>query len=108
MPGNEPLDAVSVKVLPPNKTWPAPFVPEIVLMEAPLEETVEISNAPLTMTPVDSARIPPSANTRVWPALIVVVPVKLLALDKVTVPTPVMVKSPLPERITAMVAELLV
>ena len=99
MPLKMPVALVIVRVLLPNAVVPVPvklmtLVPEVVLL---------MSKLALFVTLLEEAMLPTPDKAKV-PALMVVAPSKVLALVKVKVPAPDLVKvAPVPWRIAPIV-----
>ena len=99
MPLKLPVALLIVRALLPNTVVPVPvklmtLVPEVVLL---------ISKLALFVTLLEEAILPTPDKTKV-PALMVVAPSKVLALVKVKVPAPDLVKvAPVPWRIAPIV-----
>ena len=99
MPLKVPVALLIVRVLLPNTVVPVParlmtLVPEVVLA---------ISKLALFVTLLEDAMLPEPDKAKV-PALMVVAPSKVLALVKVKVPRPVLVRvAPVPWRIAPIV-----
>ena len=99
MPLKLPVALLIVRVLLPNTVVPVPvklmtLVPEVVLL---------ISKLALLLIPLEEAMLPEPDKAKV-PALMVVAPSKVLALVKVKVPAPDLVKvAPVPWRIAPIV-----
>ena len=96
-PDSVPVAAVTVRVLPPRATEPAPLIE---VTDAP-EVVLEILNAPASVIPEEPARDPLPLNARVLPLPIEVAPVKVPPLAPVSVVVPAPVKFNAVEPVTA-------